>query len=76
MQPNATKALEFYTNAIELDPLNKQALQLKGLLLKSLGMLKESEEVLIKAFKLDPDDAEVEQILQAVMLQTRKDENF
>ena len=35
--PDSIKALDFYTNALELDPLNKQAFQLKGLLLKSLG---------------------------------------
>jgi hypothetical protein len=34
---NSLRALEFYNNAIELDPLNKQALQLKGILLKKLG---------------------------------------
>jgi lipoprotein NlpI len=34
--PNYDKALEFYNNAIELDPLNKQAFVAKGLLLKKL----------------------------------------
>jgi hypothetical protein len=36
MEPNFDRALEFYSNASELDPLNKEALQLKGLLLKKL----------------------------------------
>ena len=55
--------MEFYNNAIELDPLNKQAYQLKGLLLKNLERLDESEEALKQAFKLDNEDQELESIL-------------
>ena len=54
---NFERALEFYVNAVELDPLNKQALQLKGLLLKRLERHLESEESLKQALKLmDSDD--------------------
>jgi len=56
-----------------LDPLNKQALQLKGLLQKKLQLFTEAEETLIKAFKLDPEDREIEQILQSVMIVNRDD---
>lgn len=45
-EPNSVRALEFYNNAIELDPLNKQALQLKGILLKKQEKYQESEEAL------------------------------
>jgi Flp pilus assembly protein TadD len=40
------RALEFYTNAAELDPLNKEALQLKGLALKKLKKFEEAESAL------------------------------
>ena len=54
---NFERALEFYVNAVELDPLNKQALQLKGLLLKRMERHLESEESLKQALKLmDSDD--------------------
>lgn len=69
--PDPAKALDFYTNAVELDPLNKQAFQLKGLLLKSMGRLPESEESLKQAFKLDPDDPELEMLLEEVMMRNR-----
>ena len=71
VEPDSTRALEFYSNAIELDPLNKQALQLKGLLLKSLSRFAEAEECLKQAFKLDSEDLELEAILQDVMLANR-----
>ena len=69
--PDPYKALDFYTNAVELDPLNKQAFQLKGLLLKTLRRFPESEEALKQDFKLDPDDPELEMLLQEVMLRNR-----
>lgn len=34
-------------------------------------MLQEAEETLVKAFKLDPEDQEIEQILSAVMMLNR-----
>ncbi len=71
LPPDPSKALDFYTNAVELDPLNKQAFQLKGLLLKSLGRFPESEEALKQAFKLDPEDSELEILLQDMMLRNR-----
>lgn len=72
VEPNFDRALEFYSNASELDPLNKEALQLKGLLLKKLQKMQESEAALKQAFKLDPDDAELEILLQEVMISNRQ----
>ena len=36
-----------------------------------MGRLPESEEALKQAFKLDPDDSELEMLLQEVMLKNR-----
>lgn len=63
VEPDSNRALEFYTNAIELDPLNKQAFQLKGILLKRLSRYSEAEEALKQAFKLDSEDIELEELL-------------
>ena len=57
------KALEFYDNAIELDPLNKEAFQAKGLLLKRMERFEEAEAVLKEAYKLDYEDGEIEAVL-------------
>lgn len=48
--------MEFYNYAIDLDPLSKDAFQAKGILLKKLNRLEESEKALKEAFKLDNDD--------------------
>lgn len=50
------KALEFYNNSAELDPLNKQALIAKGILLKKMGKMEEAEASLKEAFKVDSSD--------------------
>ena len=66
------RALEFYSNAAELDPLSKQALQLKGLLLKKLGRFSDAEEALKQALKLGEEDRELELVLSQVMVANRR----
>ena len=71
-------AMEWYQKAIELDSLNKEAWLKKGLLLKSqqFQAFKESEEYLKTALKLDPDDGNIEQALQDIMLINRRAATF
>lgn len=52
--------------------MSKQALQLKGLMLKKLGRLSEAEEVLKQALRLGDDDKELELVLSQVMIANRR----
>jgi len=61
-----------------LDGLNKEAWLRKGILLKhkQFQAFKESEECLKTALKLDPDDPQIEQALQDIMLINRRSATF
>lgn len=66
--------MECYQTAIDLDSMNKDAWLRKGTLLKTqqFQAFKESEECLKTALKLDPDDPQIEQALQDIMLINRR----
>jgi len=75
-QGDYKKAMQCYQQALEVDPLHRDAYVAKGAAYANLNKLEEAVVAFEKALKIDPDDRNARKYLAATKEQVTVDSNF